>query len=160
METLTFYGHAALGLLLNGYHVLVDPYFTENKQATVKPEDVNADFILVSHGHFDHLGDTEAIAKRTKALVIAGGAVCNFLRKSDIQTRMQQIGGGSQYPFGHLKFTIAIHSTSLPDGSSGGLANGFLISPASGKRIYIACDTGLFGDMRLIGEEGIDVAVL
>jgi len=160
MDTLTYYGHAALGLHLGEYHVLVDPFFTENTQAAIKAEEAKADFILVSHGHSDHLGDTEAIAKRTNALVITGGAICNWLRKKGIRTHHQQVGGGAQHPFGYVKFTIAIHSNSLPDGTDGGLACGFLITPGSGKKIYIAGDTGLFGDMRLIGEEGIDLAVL
>lgn len=160
MDSLTYYGHAALGLVLNGYHILIDPFFTENKQASVKAEDVEADFILVSHGHFDHLGDAEAIAKRTQAQVIAGGDICAWLSNKGVKARMQQIGGEGHYPFGCLKLTVAIHSTSLPDGTRGGLACGFLITPASGKKIYVAGDTALFGDMRLIGEEGIDLAVL
>lgn len=160
MDSLTYFGHAALGLVLNGYNVLSDPFFTENKQASMKVEEVKADFILVSHGHFDHLGDTESIARRTQAQVIAGAEICAWLRKKGVQARMQQIGGEGEYPFGRLKLTVAIHSTSLPDGSHGGLACGFLITPASGRKIYVAGDTGLFGDMRLIGEEGIDLAVL
>jgi L-ascorbate metabolism protein UlaG (beta-lactamase superfamily) len=160
MDQLTFLGHAALGLNLGGYALLVDPFFNQNQQATIKPEQAKADYILVTHGHFDHLGDVETVARRTKAQVIAGGGICNFLRKKGIQTHTQQVGGCVQYPFGFVKFTIAIHSNSLPDGSEAGLACGFLITPASGKKIYIAGDTALFGDMRLIGEEGVDVAIL
>lgn len=160
MDKITFYGHAALGLELDNYHLLIDPYFTENPQASIKAEDALADFILVTHGHFDHLGDTESIAKRTNAQIITGGAIANWLRKKGFDAQSQQIGGGAQYPFGYLKFTTAIHTNALPDGSDAGLACGFVLTIKSGKKIYIAGDTGLFGDMHLIGEEGIDLAVL
>lgn len=157
---LTYFGHAALGLEIGSYHILVDPYFTDNPTATMSPEKVPAEFILVTHGHGDHLGDTVAIARRTDALVISNGPICSWLRKQGIKVHNQQIGGGHQHPFGYLKPTFAVHGSTLPDGSDGGNACGFLLTTGENRKIYIAGDTGLFGDMRLIGEEGIDLAVL
>jgi L-ascorbate metabolism protein UlaG (beta-lactamase superfamily) len=157
---LTYFGHAALGLESGGYHLLIDPYFTNNPSATVSPDKVVADFILVTHGHDDHLGDTVAIAQRTGATVISNGLICGWLRKQGVKVYNQQIGGGHHHPFGYLKPTFAVHGSSLPDGSFGGNPCGFLLTIGEDKKIYIAGDTGLFGDMRLIGEEGIDLAVL
>ncbi len=160
MDTITFYGHAALGLRLENATLLVDPFFTENPQSAIQAQDASADYILVTHGHFDHLGDTEAIARRTGAQVITGGAIASWLRKKGFDAQSQQIGGGAVYPFGYLKFTTAIHTNALPDGTDAGLACGFVLKTNAGAKIYIAGDTGLFGDMSLIGEEGIDLALL
>ena len=157
---LTWYGHAALGLETGGYHVLVDPFLSGNPSASITPEKVKADFILVSHGHGDHIGDSVAIAKRTGALVISNAEISGWLGKKDVKTHGQHLGGGYKHPFGYLKLTLAIHGSGLPDGSYGGNPAGFLLTTLEGKKIYMACDTGLFGDMRLIGEEGIDLAVL
>lgn len=157
---ITWYGHAALGLKLDRLHVLVDPYFTGNPAASIKPEEVPADFILISHGHGDHVGDAEQIARRTGALIISNFEIASWFSQKDLPTHGQHIGGGFHHPFGYLKLTQALHGSELPDGSDGGNPAGFLITTAGGKKIYLAQDTGLFGDMRLIGEEGIDLAVL
>jgi len=117
---LTWFGHAALGLETGGMHLLVDPFLSGNPAATVKPEAVQADYILVTHGHGDHLGDTVPIAKRTKAIVITVAEIANWLSRQDVKTHGQHIGGGFQYPFGYLKLTTALHGSGLPDGSSGG----------------------------------------
>ena len=160
MTTLTFFGHAALGLEMAGKKLLIDPYFTGNPAATTTADKVAADYILVTHGHGDHLGDAVAIAKRTGATVIANAEISRWLSKQGLETHGQHIGGGFQYPFGYLKLTLALHGSSLPDGSDGGNPVGFLLTTADDKKIYVAGDTGLFGDMKLIGEEGIDLAVL
>ncbi|TLN24075.1 metal-dependent hydrolase [bacterium] len=157
---LTWFGHAALGLKTGGFDVLVDPYFSGNPAASVKPADVPADFILVTHGHGDHVGDTVAIAKRTGALVISNYEICNWLGKQGVKTHGQHLGGGHQHPFGYLKLTLALHGSALPDGSYGGNPAGFLLTTNDGRKIYMAGDTGLFGDMRLIGEEELDLAVI
>jgi L-ascorbate metabolism protein UlaG (beta-lactamase superfamily) len=157
---LTWYGHAALGLESGGYRILVDPFFSGNPAASVSPEQVQADFILVSHGHGDHVGDTVAIAQRSGATVISNFEIATWLGNQGVKTHPQHIGGGYRHPFGYLKLTQAIHGSGLPDGSYGGNPAGFLLTTLEGKKIYMACDTGLFGDMRLIGEEGIDLAVL
>ncbi len=157
---ITWYGHAALGLETGGYKLLVDPYFTGNPAARVSPDKVEADFILISHGHNDHVGDTLAIAKRTGATVISNDEIANWVEGKGVKSHGQHIGGGYKHPFGYLKLTLALHGSALPDGSNGGNPAGFLLTDKEGKKIYMAGDTGLFGDMRLIGEEGIDVAVI
>jgi len=155
-----WYGHAALGLETGGYHILVDPYFTDNPAASTQADQVPADFILVTHGHGDHVGDTVAIAKRTGATVISNNEIAGWLSAKGVKTHGQHLGGGYKYPFGYLKLTFAIHGSALPDGSNGGNPAGFLLTTNDGKKIYLAGDTGLFGDMRLIGEEGLDLAVI
>lgn len=157
---ITWYGHATLGIETGGYRILVDPFFSGNPVSPIKPEKAEADFILVSHGHGDHMGDTVAVAKRTGATVISNFEITNWLGTKGIKTHSQHIGGGFTHPFGYLKLTMALHGSALPDGSYGGNPVGFLLTTREGQRIYLACDTGLFGDMRLIGEEGIDLAAL
>jgi L-ascorbate metabolism protein UlaG (beta-lactamase superfamily) len=157
----TWYGHATLGLETGGSRILVDPFFTGNPAASAQADAVSADFILVSHGHSDHLGDTVAIAKRTGATVISNFEIVAWLEKQGVKkTHGQHLGGGFKYPFGYLKLTLALHGSALPDGSNGGNPAGFLLTTKEGKKIYLAQDTGLFGDMSLIGEEGIALAVL
>ena len=156
----TWYGHAAFGLEVAGKRLLIDPFLTDNPAASVKPDQVSADYILVSHGHGDHVGDAVAIAKRTKAMVISNAEIAHWFQAKGIETHAQHLGGGFTYPFGYLKLTPAMHGSGLPDGSYGGNPAGFLLTTPDGKRLYFACDTGLFGDMRLIGEEGIDLAVI
>jgi L-ascorbate metabolism protein UlaG (beta-lactamase superfamily) len=158
--TVTWYGHAAFGLEIEGVQVLIDPFLRDNPAAAIQPEEVDPAFILVSHGHADHLGDTVEIATRTGATVVANAEISAWLRRQGVETHAQHIGGGHQYPFGYLKLTQALHGSGLPDGSYGGNPAGFLLTATKGERIYFACDTGLFGDMRLIGEEGVDLALL
>ena len=156
-------GHAALLLESDGQRVLIDPFLTDNPAAAKKADDVAADFILVSHGHGDHVGDTVAIARRTGATVIANYEMAGWFQKQGLapeKVHGQQHGGGHGFPFGRVKLTLAFHGSMLPDGSNGGNPCGFLITTRDGKKIYDAADTGLFGDMKLIGEEGIDLALL
>lgn len=158
--TITWYGHAALGIDADGIKILVDPFFTGNPASSIKPEQAQADFILVSHGHGDHIGDTVKIAKRTGATVISNNEIYLWLDKQGVKSHGQHIGGGHTWPFGYLKLTNALHGSELPDGSNGGNPAGFLLTTRDDKKIYMAADTGLFGDMKLIGEEGIDLALL
>jgi L-ascorbate metabolism protein UlaG (beta-lactamase superfamily) len=154
-------GHACLLLETGGKNVLIDPFLTGNPAAAAKAEQVPADFILISHGHGDHVGDAIAIAKRTGAMVIANFEISEWLKKKGLEkVHGQQHGGGFQHGFGRVKLTLAFHGSALPDDSYGGNPCGFLIYTNDGKKIYAAADTGLFGDMRLIGEEGIDLAIL
>jgi len=157
----TWLGHAAFALEVNGHKILIDPFLTDNPTAAVTANDVEADFILVSHGHGDHIGDTVAIAQRTGALVISNFEISNWLSQQGVEkVHAQHIGGGFTHPFGYLKLTIAHHGSGLPDGSYGGNPAGFLLTTPDGKKIYFSCDTAVFQSMHLIGEEGIDLAVL
>jgi len=156
----TYVGHATYILEIEGQKIVVDPFFTSNPLATIKAENVAADFILQSHGHFDHIEDTVTLAQRTGAKVITNWEIGSWLQSKGLTNVHQQNGGGGfDHEFGHVKFTIAHHSSSLPDGSYGGNPAGFIIT-ALGKKIYLACDTALFYEMQLYGEEGIDLAVL
>jgi len=159
--TIRWLGHAAMGLETGGFKVLIDPFFTGNPAAAIAADKAEADFILVSHGHGDHVGDTIAIAKRTGATVICNYEISEWLQDHGLdRVHGQQHGGGFNHPFGRVKLTLAFHGSMLPDGANGGNPCGFLIYTKDGKKIYDAADTGLFGDMRLIGEEGIDLAIL
>lgn len=157
---LTWYGHAAFGLEIAEKKIVIDPFLTGNPVASLQADEVDADFIVISHGHGDHVGDAVAIAKRTGALVISNAEIADWFQKQEVQAHGQHLGGGHGYPFGHLKLTFATHGSGLPDGSYGGNPAGLLITTPDGEKIYFACDTGLFGDMRLIGEEGVTLAVL
>jgi len=158
--TVTWLSHACLLIDTGDARLLVDPFISGNPLAPVSAGQIAADYILVSHGHGDHLGDTIEIAKRTGATVITNFEIHNWLLQQGLEkVHPQHIGGGFDYPWGRVKLTIAHHGSVLPDGSYGGNPCGFLFS-IQGKKIYHACDTGLFYDMRLIGEEGIDLAVL
>lgn len=161
MIKLTWFGHATLGLETGGYQLLIDPFFSGNPSASTNAEKVSCEFILVTHGHGDHVGDTVAIAKRTGALVISNFEIANWLGNQGVQnTHAQHIGGGYHHPFGYLKLTQALHGSALPDGSYGGNPAGFLLTTLDGRKLYLAGDTGLFGDMQLIGDEDLELAVL
>lgn len=154
-------GHAALMIESDGRYILIDPFLTDNPQAAAAAVDVEADFILISHGHSDHVGDAIDIARRTGATVIANYEISEWLKAKGVKkVHGQQHGGGFQHPFGRVKLTLAFHGSALPDGSNGGNPCGFLLSLNDGKVIYDAADTGLFGDMRLIGDEGLDLAIV
>lgn len=160
--TMTWFGHNAWSIETGGTSILVDPFLDESPTSPVKAKDVKADYILLSHGHSDHLGDTVAIAKRTGAKVLCNFEVGLWLGKQGVpegQLVGMNPGGGIKMPFGHVKFTLAFHSSSMPDGSYGGVPGGFLLSIA-GTHVYLACDTALFSDMALIGATGLKLAVL
>jgi len=159
---ITWFGHNAWSIETAGHTLLVDPFLNDSPTAPVKADAVKADFILLSHGHSDHLGDTVAIAKRTSAKVLTNFEVGEWLKKkglADEQVIGMNPGGGVRQPFGHVKFTIAHHSSSMPDGSYGGVPGGFLLK-FDDARVYFACDTAMFLDMKLIGAGGLDLAVL
>jgi len=159
-DSIRFYGHAAFQITLGLTHILIDPYLDHNPDSPVKSSEVEAAYIVVSHGHGDHVGDTVTIAKRTNALVISNAEICDWMESKGMKVHALHLGGGYNFPFGYLKLTFALHGSMLDDGANGGNPAGILITTKAGKKLYHAGDTGLFGDMSLIGDEGIDVAML
>lgn len=156
----TFLGHSAFQIQSGEQQILIDPFLTGNPQAAVSADDVNPNFIALTHGHGDHIGDTVAIAKRTGAKVIANYEICEWLKAQGIENvHPQHIGGGFNHEFGYLKLTTALHGSMLPDGSNGGMPGGLLFK-LDGVNVYHAGDTGLFSDMKLIGEDAIHLAIL
>lgn len=157
---ITWYGHACFLIETEAATLLIDPFLSGNPVAPAGLEQVTADYILLTHGHADHVGDTVAIAKRCGAMVVGNFEICNWLTGQGVQsTHAQHIGGGFDYPWGRLQLTMALHGSAMPDGSYGGNPCGLRLG-MEGKVIYHAGDTGLFSDMRLIGEGGIDLAIL
>jgi L-ascorbate metabolism protein UlaG (beta-lactamase superfamily) len=156
---LTWYGHACWNIETPKGNLLIDPFIAGNPTAPITADQVKPDFILISHGHGDHLGDAVPIAKRTGALIISNFEIASYCQSQGCKAHPQHIGGSRDYPFGNLKLTIAHHGSSFPDGRYAGNPAGFLLTLGKVK-IYDAADTGLFFDMKLIGEEGIDVALL
>jgi L-ascorbate metabolism protein UlaG (beta-lactamase superfamily) len=160
LVNLTYHSHACFSIRVADMVVWIDPFLTGNELADVQADAVQADYILVSHGHGDHVGDAVAMARRTGAMTISNFEIHNWLVAQGVErAHAMHIGGGYDFPFGRVKLTPAWHGSALPDGSYGGTPAGFLLT-LEGKRIYHACDTGLFYDMKLIGEEGLDVAIL
>ena len=127
--SITWHGHGTVSLDVSGQKVLVDPYFTDNPAAKINASNVEADYILVTHGHGDHVTDAVSIAKRCNSLVISNFEVCNWITAQGYENvHAQHIGGGYQHPFGHVKLTIAFHGSGLPDGAYGGMPAGFLLT--------------------------------
>lgn len=161
MAKLTWLSHASWLIESGEHRVLLDPFFGDNPAAKVSETDFagNVSHVLVSHGHFDHVADVEAIAKRCDSTVVANFEIANwFSAKGVSQTVGMNIGGQIDLPFGNVKMVPAVHTSSLPDGSYGGTAAGFVLT-IEGKRIYFACDTAYFGDMKFYADS-VDVAVL
>ena len=158
---LTWFGHASWQIKTENHTILLDPFVDENPSAACKAADLEADYILVSHGHFDHVADVAPIANQCTSTVIAVYEIAEWFAKNHgvVNTIGMNTGGGIALPFGHVKMTNAVHSSQLPDGSYGGNPVGFLLT-IEGKRLYFACDTALFGDMGLIGVTEIDAAIL
>lgn len=157
----TWLGHAAFSVEMDGVKLLIDPFLNGNPKATASADDIDADYILLTHGHGDHVGDTVAIAQRTGATTISNVEISQWLAKQGVQ-KVQGLntGGGGNFDFGRVELTIAFHSSSLPDGSYGGMPNGVVLTAKDGKKFYHAGDTALFGDMELIGDKKIDLAAL
>jgi L-ascorbate metabolism protein UlaG (beta-lactamase superfamily) len=154
MAKLTWYGHAAFLLESGQYKILFDPFFTGNPAAPVKAEEISATHILVSHGHGDHLGDTVAIARRTKATVIGPYELAGYCGSKGCNIHPMHIGGAHSFPFGRVKLTIAHHGSGYEEnGKTLYLGNpcGYVVN-IEGKNLYHSGDTALFMDMQLIGQ--------
>ena len=152
MKTI-YYGHSCFSVEAGGKTLLFDPYITENPLASaIDINKISADYILVSHGHEDHVNDAVAIAQRTGALVIAGYEVALWLNaKGAPKIHPMNHGGAVTLEFGRVKFVSAIHSSTMPDGSPGGHPGGFVVETGEGN-FYYSGDTALTLDMKLIGE--------
>ena len=157
---LTWLSHASWLIESADHRVLLDPFFTDNPAATATADDFDdICHILVSHGHFDHVTDVESIAKRCGSKVVANFEIAGWYGDKGVEdTLAMNTGGSVELPFGRLKMVPAVHSSGMPDGKDGGSAIGFVLH-ADGKRIYFACDTAYFGDMRFYAR-GVDVAIL
>jgi L-ascorbate metabolism protein UlaG (beta-lactamase superfamily) len=148
-----YYGHSCFSVVVGGKTLLFDPFITPNPLAnSVDAKKIAADFILVSHGHGDHVADAVDIAKRTNALVIANFEVATWFNQQGApKVHPMNHGGGFNFDFGRVKFVSAIHSSTMPDDSPGGNPGGFIIESAEGN-FYYSGDTALTMDMKLIGE--------
>ena len=158
--TLKWLGHSVIEIHTGGKTLLVDPYLKDNPMAAIRPEDAYADYILITHGHYDHVGDTVSIAKRTGATVIANPEISAWCVRQGLKTQPLHFGTAVDFPFGSVKLTEAVHTSNLPDGTNGGNASGFIITTLEGKKIYLAGDTGFFEGMKAIGAESIDFAAI
>jgi L-ascorbate metabolism protein UlaG (beta-lactamase superfamily) len=156
---ITYHGHSCFSIDTDTARLLIDPFITGNSMADVRADDLDPHYILVSHAHGDHLGDTVPIARRSGATVISNYEIANYMEEQGVKSHGMHIGGAYQFPFGKVKLTIAHHGSSFEDGRYGGSPCGFLLW-LDGKVLYHAGDTGLFYDMTLIGQAGIDVAML
>lgn len=165
---LTYLSHSCFLFETSSHTLIIDPFLTDNPLAQAKPADIRCDFVLVTHGHFDHVGDAVEIARRNDATVISSYEVADWLAREGVKTHPMGLGGGFAFPFGRVKLTIAFHSAGYPpakeDKQSGfiyvGAAAGMLIQ-ADGKTLYHAGDTALTLEMQLLGKRNkIDLAML
>lgn len=158
---ITYYGHASLGIEVNGKHLVVDPFISANELAShININEIKADYILITHAHGDHILDVEAIAKNTGATIVSNAEIAGHYEAKGFKAHPMNHGGSWEFDFGKVKYVNAIHSSSFPDGSYGGQPGGFVIE-AENKNVYIAGDTALTYDMKLIPMRNpLDLAIL
>ncbi|SET79642.1 L-ascorbate metabolism protein UlaG, beta-lactamase superfamily [Salinibacillus kushneri] len=161
---ISYHGHSVVKLEIGSQTILIDPFISGNEQCDLNADSVNTDVILLTHGHNDHVGDTVSIAKRNNALVVAPVELADYLSSQGLNTHPINLGGSQSFDFGTIKLTKAFHSSSYTDENGTvhytGMPAGILLF-AEGKTIYHAGDTGLFSDLKLIGEQNnIDLAFL
>ncbi len=162
MPTARFLGHSCVHVTNGKHNLIIDPFISGNPKAAVKPEEIEADYVLLTHGHGDHIGDGIEIAKKNKATVIANFELANYCGKNGCEVHPMHVGGGFNFDFGRVKLTIAHHGGGAGEDASiyTGPPVGFLIT-LDGKTMYHPGDTGLFLDMKLIGEmNDIELAFL
>lgn len=159
---ITFYGQNSFGIKIGDINVLVDPFITGNKLSKdiINILDLKADYILLTHAHQDHILDAEAIAKNTGAIIVSNFEIATHYENKGFEVHPMNHGGSWDFEFGKLKYVNAIHTSSFPDGSYGGQPGGFVIE-GEHKNIYIAGDTALTMDMKLIPlSTKLDLAIL
>jgi len=159
---ITYYGHSCFSVETGSHTLLFDPFITPNPQAAhIDVDSLRPDFVLVTHGHADHLADAEAILQRSGATLISNyEIVCWFQAKGIAKAHPLNHGGAAAFPFGRAKYVTAIHSSQLPDGSYGGNPGGFVITTPAGA-FYASGDTALTSDMKILGERhALDFAAL
>lgn len=146
----TYLGHASLSIETAGRHIIVDPFISANELAShIDINDLKADFILLTHAHGDHVLDVEVIASRTGALIVSNAEIAAYYEQKGFKSHGMNHGGGWELDFGKVKYVNAIHSSAFPDGTYGGNPGGFILE-SEGKTLYIAGDTSLTFDMKLI----------
>ncbi|MCM4162878.1 MULTISPECIES: metal-dependent hydrolase [unclassified Arenibacter] len=159
---ITYLGHSSLLIVTAGKKLLVDPFISGNEKANGKIDinDLNPDYILVTHAHQDHTLDVEEIGKRNNSTVVSNFEIATYYENKGLKAHPMNHGGNWKFNFGSLKYVNAIHTSSFPDGTYGGQPGGFILS-SEGKQIYIAGDTALTMDMKLIPMSfKLDLAVL
>lgn len=158
---ITFYGHASLGIQIDDINIIVDPFISANEKASdIDVNEIKADYILVTHAHQDHILDVETIAKRTNAIIISNYEIVTHFGNLGFEGHPMNHGGQWDFEFGTIKYVNAIHTSSFLDGSYGGQPGGFIIE-GEHKNIYIAGDTALTFDMKLIPlQTKLDLAIL
>lgn len=153
---ITYHGHSSVLVEVGGKKVMIDPFLDGNPVATVKASDIEVDYIILTHGHGDHIADAVSIAKRNNATIIAAHELAEYMSWQGVNVHGMGIGGGYTFDFGHVRLTQAFHSSSFEDYENKtfiytGMPTGIIIT-GDGKSLYHAGDTGLFSDMKLIGE--------
>ncbi len=160
MARITYHGHSAFEIKTGAHNIIIDPFINGNKHAKVKSADIKADYIVLTHAHGDHFGDTEEIARNNDSTIISVFEMAEYMQGKGFKAHGVHIGGGFNFPFGRIKFTIAHHGSSTDEGVYMGEPAGVVLT-LEGKNIYHAGDTGLFMDMKLIGEmTPLDAAIV
>jgi L-ascorbate metabolism protein UlaG (beta-lactamase superfamily) len=159
---ITHYGHSTFQIVIKGINLLVDPFITGNEklEGKVDIDVLKADYILLTHAHQDHTLDAESIARKTGAVIVSNFEITSHYENKGLEVHPMNHGGNWSFEFGNLKYVNAIHTSSFPDGSYGGQPGGFVIE-GEHKNIYIAGDTALSMDMKLIPlQTKLDLAIL
>ncbi len=160
----SYHAHSVVKVEANGKTILIDPFITGNDNCDLKLESVKADVILLTHGHNDHVGDTEEIAKNNDSLIVAPFELANYLGDKGLNTHPMHIGGSHEFDFGKVKFTQAFHGSSFTEDDGTIVYTGMpagIILEIDGKTIYHLGDTALFTDLKMYGEmHEIDLAFI